>query len=637
MKLVSIDCETHLIRPGLLAPPLVCVQWYDGSTRRLLNRDPGLAWFRTAIRDTSIHWLGHNIAFDFAVLVAAAPDVIPFVFRAYRENRVRDTKLRQQLIDIADGTLGLKRKDGTQGYSLADLEMHHCGRDRTSEKNDPDSWRFRYQQLEATHVDQWPEAARDYALADVDGAWDVFHAQPRNIGSEHEQSAAEWALHLISVHGVTVDLDAVARLKESLLIEQQKNQTRLIMAGLYKPGGTSKRVASWTWSKDMAKIRAAVERYYARREEQPPMTDSGKVATDKDALSQSGSRVLELLADGGGVDKLLTTYIPAMEQGAKGPINVRFNTLVRSGRTSSYGQRNDDGEVLGFNIQNLPTGRRVGGIRECIVPRPGNYLTTVDYSTLELRALAQVNLELFGHSEMALALRAGLDLHLRFASEILGISYGDAKRRHDAGDPLLEQTRDAAKAAMFGLPGGLGVNTFVLYARRTYGVTLTKSQARRLKNQWLAAWPEMRLYFARVAQEVGEGYATITDPVTGYVRGGLSFTNACNHRFQHRAAMGMKSALFQVAYECYAEPHSSLFGSRPIAPVHDEILAEIPVDAAQIAPYRLAEIMRDQMSLVIPDIPIETSKPALMERWYKKAKYKVDGHKLVPWTPSLVR
>lgn len=637
MRLVSLDCETHLIQPGLLAPPLVCVQWYDGTERQVLNRDPGLAWFRAAIQDQSIVWIGHNIAFDFGVLCAADPSVVPFVFQAYDQGRVYCTKLRQQLLDIATGCFRLPRSDGTQGYGLADCELHYFKRDRSSEKNDPGAWRLRYRELEHLHVDLWPRPAVDYALADVDGAWDVFHAQPRDIGSEHDQAYADLALHLISVHGITVDLDAVARLKDELMVQQQRNQQRLILAGLYKPGGTSKRVASWTWSKDMAKIKAAVERFYKRRGQATPQTDSGKIATDKDALNQSGSRVLALLADGGGVDKLLTTYIPAMEQGAKGPINVKFNTLVRTGRTSSYGSESDDGTIIGFNIQNLPTGRRVGGIRECIVPRPGYLLTRSDYSTLELRTLAQVCLEWFGQSDMATALRADRDLHVDLACEMLGLPYEQGAALHEIEDEAFENQRDAAKPGNFGFPGGLGPRGMQVYARTIYKVTLSLKQCQELKNSWLRKWREMGPYLARIGRQFPDygSKATVRDEVTGFVRGDCIYTAACNFYFQGRAGAGMKRALVKAQREAYVDRSSPFFGSRLLATVHDEFIAEVPISVAHEASHRMAEIMVEGMTELVPDVPIKTSKPVLMERWYKKAQPVFVGGRLVPWDPIL--
>ncbi len=955
------DTETGLIQPGLLAPPLVCVAYaHDDSDPFLDNAMDGLNMVEEALDDPDTVLVAANFPFDAAVASAARPSLIPKFFAAYKAGRVRCIQVRQKLIDIKAGLLNQVREDGTRGYSQAVLEKHWCGRDRSSEKGE-DTWRLRYGELKHLPVNQYPPEAYEYPLRDVRGLRDVFLAQGGGaIPSEQDQVAADWALHLMSCWGIRTEKEAVTVLETRLLEAQKSNRKWLMRAGFYKAKrasveqvkagnvefyeapkrGTEPR--PMVWARDMARIQARVETVYGRLGKAPPQTDGGKIATDKDTLNESGSRLLSLLADGGGVDKILTTYIPALKQGTEVPVNVRFNVLVNSGRTSSYGDR----DYGGFNIQNLPTGRRVGGVRDCFIPRPGFFFVSVDYDTLELRALAQQCLEWFGHSKMADAIRAGQDLHLAMAANILSVDYASALARYKDKDPVIKNTRDAAKcfhpdtevltrtgwkkitdvtmedeiasaeptqggqAAIswqkptrltsrkadslvhlrsegidlkvtadhrmlgfrttgtpydttpeelnkarfwinagqyvgggrvvdhrllklavatqadgsvtdsgtvrfgfvkqrkadrllsmlsegefrtrttphvpkncsgpvttvtlstelsanvlalldnkfmpwwwtelapelrtlvldeaeywdgrrggnskaysfsssdrqnidvlqaiavlsdrktrevlafsgdgarrpnwrltvrrgrtsrggstsathipytgdvyclsvpssyivvrsggvpvvvgqcgnFGLPGGLGAKSFMDFARKTYGVILTETQAQRLKAQWLETWPEMRLYFDRINQLVGLGEATLVGP-DGFARGGVGYCDGCNHFFQNRAARGAKAACFDVSYECYVNEDSPLFGSRPVAFIHDEILAEVPSDVAHEAAAHMARTMCLAMGKVIPDIPI-TASPALMDRWYKNADAVMLDGRLVPWKPK---
>lgn len=655
-RIVAVDVETHLIRPGLLAPPLVCVSWADEHGHGLLDRQGGTEFVRELLTDADTHLVLHNGSFDLAVLCAHDDSLVPLVFDAYRDSRIWDTKVREELADIArgrrqDGGATFVQRDGEWVkvlYSLAALVQRYLSKDRSLEKSDPNGWRLRFQELEDTPVEEWPAPARAYAIEDSTDTLEVFRCQGGVAGAlptEPDQVRAAWALHLMSVWGVRTDPDSVPRLKTQLEGELERVQKRLKACGLLAPVKCSaadvregkvdfwgevvvrgkQKPQAFRWARNTDRLAQYVERVYGRKGQTPPRTETGRIATDKNTLAESGSRLLRLVADGGGVEKILGTYVPVLEDGTRVPINARFNPLVNSGRTSCSGP----------NLQNLPTGRRVGGVRECFVPRPGHVYASVDYDTLELRALAQVNLALFGWSKMAEVINAGRDLHSAMAASMTGLSYEEVEKQKKVKGSKGKKGRDAAKVANFGYPGGLGAQSLVDYARTGYGLKLDQHEALALKRDWLAAWPEMRLYFNWINTRVGMGGARLEHPTTGYIRGELQYTEACNHQFQHLAALGAKRALFAVAAECYVDRKSALFGTRPVVFIHDEIVAEMPAAKADAASRRMAQVMCEAMSTVIPDIAISAS-PALMPRWFKEATdvYCAAGH-LVPWTPDV--
>jgi DNA polymerase-1 len=664
--LYAWDTETWLIQPGLLAPPLVCVSIANtNGDVSLHGRVEGLALMRSLLADPDAVLVGHNVAYDFAVICAADESLIAPVFAAYRAGRIRDTKIREELRDIAAGRI---QKGGTMvwrdgawvkaDYSLAGNAMvkgskglvyRYLQKNRSADKGD-DAWRKRYDQLSELPIDQWPEDASQYAKEDAQDTLAVYLAQATNepeapLVNEVAQTQAAWALHLISTWGIRTDPSVVFPLETALEAEYERIMRRfrkvglfvpeplsaedrrkgrepdLIMQKVYKNGKVVEKPAKW--KRDTKKLKAYVERVYKRKGLKAPRTDSGEVATDKDACEQSGSYLLAELSAAGGVSKIIDTYVPALKAGTELPINTRFNTLMNSGRCSSSAP----------NIQNLPTGRRVGGVREAFVPRPGFQLVSVDYDTLELRALAQVCLFLFGKSAMAEAIKEGRDLHLEVAATLLGITYEQAQTRKK--EPVVKEARQTAKCLNFGLPGGLGVETFVTFARRSYGVVITEKRARELKAVWFKAWPEMQTYFNYISSKLGEmGEANLTQFVSGRVRGGVGFCDGCNTLFQGLAADGAKAALFDVAEEMYVDKGTALYGSRIVNFIHDEILAEVPVDLAHEAADRLALVMCAAMARFVPDVPI-TASPALMTRWYKGAEAVYDDTgRLIPWSPA---
>jgi DNA polymerase-1 len=280
------------------------------------------------------------------------------------------------------------------------------------------------------------------------------------------------------------------------------------------------------------------------------------------------------------------------------------------------------------------------------VPRAGWLYAAADYSTLELCALAQVCLDLFGWSNMADALRAGQDLHVRMAANILGVPYEEAITRYLAGDEEVAEKRQLAKAANFGYPGGLGAEKFQAYARDSYGVVIDLDTSRELKATWLATWPETRQFFDNVNEQLGyRDSFTLEQLRSGRLRGGVGYCDGCNSYFQGLAADGAKAAMWLIAQECYlgfgdAWPRdgrapSPLFGARVVAFIHDEFLLEVRDDAnAGAAGDRLAAVMVEGMARYIPDVPTK-AEPVLMGRWLKGAKTTRDATgKLIPWTPK---
>jgi DNA polymerase I-like protein with 3'-5' exonuclease and polymerase domains len=280
----------------------------------------------------------------------------------------------------------------------------------------------------------------------------------------------------------------------------------------------------------------------------------------------------------------------------------------------------------------------MGLIREAFVPRKGWVYAFADYSGLELATLAQVCLDVLGHSEMAEALKRGEDLHLALGADMLGITYAEAKARMKAGDAEMKHYRQQAKPAGFGFPGGLGADSFREYAE-AYGVILTLQQAKELKDAWFRKWPEMRDYFAWIGQLTEGGRPPpIVQIRSGRLRGDASYCAVANGMFQGLAAEGAKEALWRVAKECYLAsdpshwegPRTSptpLFGARPVLFIHDEIGMEVPYDAsvggspliASAAAFRLSTVMVHAMTKWVPDVPIKAD-PVLVRRWYKGAE-----------------
>ena len=629
MPLFFFDCESHLIKPGCIAPRLVCISTASESGKTgLFDRASGLQLIQRVLEDKSVTVCGHQIFYDLGVCCAEDPATfVPLVFKAFDDFRIRDTIIRQQLIDIAQGNLKYRLDEETQtyvktGYTLADLVLRLLGRVLPKE----DTWRLKYALLDGVPIKDWPEDARKYAVDDAIATREVYLKQqelvvaggaPGGVIPTEERAMRDaWALYLMSMWGVRTDGEAVVRLKAELEAEQVEANNKLEGTGIIKkkPDGS--------WSRDMKTIYARVRAGYEAQGLMVPMTSGvqPRVSSEYESLVDSKDEGLAVLAEAAGGAKLLNTYIPMLEVGTVRPINARFNALVESNRTSCANP-------------NLQTPPRKGGVRNCFLARDGFVYCSVDYDTIELRSLAQSCLDLVGQSAMAEALRAGEDLHLNLAADFMGISREEAAQRYKDGDSEVSDQRQMMKPANFGFPGGMASDSFVAYAKG-YGYTIDRGLAKRIHEQWHRAWPEMRSYFQLVGNLVGKaGEGTVVSPRSGFVRGGLTFTQLSNHYFQSLTATGAKDALWHVTHACYTETDSALWGSRPVIFMHDEVITEMPEEKSSDAALLQAKIMVDVMQRWIPDIPIKAS-PVLMRRWHKGAKPVYVNGKLVPSKPS---
>jgi hypothetical protein len=748
-ELWAFDTETHLIQPGLLAPPLVCGSWardlkerFGEPTEGILNKRSAIKDFRSILEGDMV-LVGHNLAYDIGVMCAADPTLIPLVFDKYERGEVFDTMIAQQLIEIHAGLLDSSRDEGSAGgKSLDQLGQMYCGVDRSDEKHGPDAWRLRYAELDGVPLSEWPEAAIAYPIRDARFTYDVAAAQikdGRNLHDLPAQCRAHLALHFTAMWGVRTDPEWVGPFVEKVTAEHERSRAYFLAEGLLKVKKCGKKADGTPEEPDDIDLDALEEaidiadgrlqiantvqdpkrvgiatklikelekavrdlkagapcRYAGDRksleelvteayEGEPPrgaptpimkkkaaelgMQAIGNIKTNKDALKESGDELLLKYAEAQDNEKFFSTYLKVLKLGTSAPIGARYNVLVDTGRTSCSKP----------NMQNLPRGSKTAGNpREGFVSRQGYAWSSNDYPTLELRTLAFA-LEYYGlESEMAKALRQGIDLHAKLAAQILGVSLEEFMVMLESDDEAIKQKakdfRQMSKAANFGLPGGLGASKFVIYARDSYQARLCLLSGRatkcgvekhfdkrskvvvckachqvatELKDLWFATWPEMKVYFQGIKEMTGRSaemvenddgelvemnMGEVTQIITERVRGRCTFTNGANTVFQGLAADVAKRALWLTVKECLTLPESPLWGSRPVVFVHDEIITEHPVAKASAGAQRVAELMDQAFAEFCgPDplggltgIPCKVE-PALMFRWHKGAETERD-------------
>jgi hypothetical protein len=394
-----------------------------------------------------------------------------------------------------------------------------------------------------------------------------------------------------------------------------------------------------------------------------PLTKGGEsgiqgVCADRDACTQSGDQDLSDLRASTN-RKLRDTFIPFLVDGIVYPINVQSNVLVATARTSFGKQEDGDDSAPGL-LQTFP---RKGGARECIIApddRPSLGFEWVmcsnDWNALEFANLGQAQLWVCGRSPIVDAINAGKDPHVILGARMLGITYEQfmAGLKDPSTKAFYVMIRQGTKAGNFGFGGRMGAPKFALTQRRAkiggHG-SMCRLMGREspqgcgkekistwwkrpidpiclqcvevsdeLKKGWLETW-ELEDYFAYVdaLDGIQDGEAVMITPGTGYMRGGLNVSEACNQPFQHLGGYGSKLALCMVSRECYVDRGTALFGCRPIIHAHDEIITLMPRPTAHLAAARQTVLMKKAMGIICPDVAIGIA-PALMRAWYKEAE-----------------
>ncbi len=630
---------------------MVCLTWQEeGFEPQILwHNDPLCEEVVTAwLTNDDIVLVGQTPAFDMAVICVRFPHLVDLVFAKYRKGLVTCTKIRQQLLDIAAGCFRGRFGDDNKwvkyGYKLDDIIKRARG-SRLSK----DGWRLAYsffldtplqdwdnRALEVQEVARgwlsqsvydaktkktwgpWPEAmsvkdveaiiADDprgvtlYPLEDARATLDAFlwqepHAEEW-LQDQFRQAKYAFAMALSSIHGIRTSPHGVAEFERVVREDYEETKQELILTGLVRPDG----------SRNMKLATAAMVDACERLGLPIRLTDGGKPTLEKDACDAVDDPTIRLYSQYQTLAKVISNDVPMLRSGTIFPIHPRYD-LADTGRSTATSP----------NIQAL---RRKKGIREAFVPRRGKIFAQADYEGLELHTLAQVCTSLVGFSKLGEAIKAGSDPHLEVAARILEIAYDIAKvRKKDKEDHELNDARQAGKVCNFGFPVGLGPDSLVLYARKTYGVTLDKAQAIELKRVWLEQWPEMREYFDYVSRLMDyDNTGMVEQLFVKRFRGGSKYTGACSAFSQGLGGDCAKNAMWLVADAQYADRSNILFGSRTVAFVHDEIIVE--VDDDEKAPAKAKELGRLMLAganVFLPDCPARIE-PLLMDCWSKSAK-----------------
>jgi DNA polymerase-1 len=279
--------------------------------------------------------------------------------------------------------------------------------------------------------------------------------------------------------------------------------------------------------------------------------------------------------------KLKSTYIdalPALVNPKTGRIHTSFNqTRTSTGRLSSSDP----------NLQNIPIrdeqGRR---IREAFVAPAGAYLMGVDYSQIDLRALAHLSQD----ENLLNAFRHDEDIHSATAAQLYGVSLAE----------VTPAMRRLAKTVNFG----------VIYGMSGYGLEqateLSREEAGKFITAYFEKYPGVKRYLELTKEEARKkGYV---QTILGRRRV-IQDINAANRQVREAAermainmpVQGTSADIIKKAMiNLHREMIQSKLKSKMLLQVHDELVFEVPESELKEMRQLVPEMMVNAIQLSIP-------------------------------------
>lgn len=138
------------------------------------------------------------------------------------------------------------------------------------------------------------------------------------------------------------------------------------------------------------------------------------------------------------------------------------------------------------NLQQIPRNKKLKSLFKATMP--GWELACLDFSQLELRFAGLVA----DVKAIKDSYNKGIDLHKLMASKVAGCTM----------EEVTKDMRTQAKAINFGFIYGMQANTFVTYARDSYGVNVSQAEAEHIRNTFFDLYPELNEYYLKVENDL---------------------------------------------------------------------------------------------------------------------------------------
>jgi DNA polymerase-1 len=500
--------------------------------------------------------IGHNLKYDYLVLLQAGVRVAPLTF---------DTIVAEWLVNPSSHSLGLKDMAGDYlGIAMTHIEeLIGKGKNQRSMAEVPIA------------------IAAPYAAADAHVTLSLLpilqkHLEEHNAVRLFEDMEMPLIPVLAQMEQTGVALDVPFLHRMSLELTQRLDE---LCALVFNAVGYQFNLNS---TQQLSKALFETLRLT------PPganrRTASGHFSTSADVLEELRGKhpVVDTILEYRELAKLKSTYVDSLPESINprtGRVHTNFNQVgIVTGRIASSDP----------NLQNIPTRTEIGRrVRQAFIAGEGNLLLSVDYSQIELRIVAAMS----GDDAMLSAFRAGQDIHTTTASAILGVPLNEVDK----------DQRRRAKAINFGLI--YGMSAFGLF--RTTDLTLGESED--FVRAYFQKFPRVKQYLDGLRRQAAEqGYVETLlgrrryfpnlRTETNFNLRGREEREAINAPIQGTAADIMKLAMIHLPQ---ALANAGL-KARLLLQVHDELVLETPEKQALETAKIVQKTMEEAYTISIP-------------------------------------
>jgi DNA polymerase I-like protein with 3'-5' exonuclease and polymerase domains len=307
-------------------------------------------------------------------------------------------------------------------------------------------------------------------------------------------------------------------------------------------------------------------------------------STSDGVLSREKHPLVKILRDYRSYEKLISTYGEKLLRKINrktGRIHPEFLQIRTA--TGRFACNNP-------NLQNIPRNSEEAPFRECFNPAEGYKLVVSDYSSFEMRILAELSRD----DKMIRALNEGLDIHSYTASLMFDKPYTDNFKKE------YPELRQMAKPIGFGLMYGMGAMGLVSQVYAWTGRDITVEEGEDLIRRYFASYPGVKDFLDRSAKDaVRKGWSTtpagrkrwyrMPDKLDPDYNRKISAIKreAKNHPIQGTNADAIKYALVFVQDRIDKENIDGAI----VSTVHDEIVCEVREDQAE----DFAKVLSDEM------------------------------------------
>ncbi|MFO7943693.1 MAG: DNA polymerase I [Anaerolineales bacterium] len=506
--------------------------------------------------DPSVPKMGHNLKYDYIVLLRHGLEVGPLSF---------DSMIAEWVINPSSRNLGLKNLAWVRlNRSMVDIEeLIGKGRDQITMAQVGIKEAAKYAVDDAIVVLQLKPILEE-ELERVEG---------KGLFSDLEMPLIP-VLADMEMRGIRVDRGFLEDMSQRLDAEMQALEEKIFA----EVGQTFNLNSPQQLSK------AVFETLDLDPPNRTKKTASGYYSTAADVLEEMGDDhpVPRWVLDYRELSKLKSTYVDALQDQIN-PDTKRVHT--------SY---NQTGSVTGRiassdpNLQNIPIRTKIGReVRKAFIPSPEWLLIAVDYSQIELRVVAHMAQD----QAMLSAFEEHQDIHATTAAAIFEIPLQEVSKKQ----------RRQAKAINFGL----------IYGMSAFGLTrstdLTLAEAEDFREAYFSRFPGVKRYLDRVRKKAKEeGYVETLFGRRRYFPRLKTTTNynirqrgereAINAPIQGTAADIMKKAMLDV----YHVLEDSNLQTRMLLQVHDELVFEAPRNELDQTIQVVQTTMEDTVELSVP-------------------------------------